>query len=537
MGGGHPPKYLRSPIPSGSTTDEDPSRTSPTACVQDESEPPAGATGDERRASPRGAALRGRATLIARPRPGPRKYNQTDDMAHAQRHGFAPRRLRLALAATAALVGCSLLLHASPLHAQRDARIAYSLELSGTIDPATERWLGQALEDAEKAGVPLAIVRLDTPGGLDSSMRSMVKDVVAAGMPVVVYVSPNGARAASAGLFVTQAADVAAMAPQTNIGSATPIQIGPGAQDEVLGRKVRNDAAAYVRALAEGHGRNPDLAERMVRSAANVTAQRAKEAGLIDAVAQSERQLLRQLDGFEVQGPKAQTLDTQGLRIERHEMPFHLEVLQLLVNPTIASLLLLAGLAGLAIEIFSPGGIAPGVLGAIALILGLYGTAQLPVTATGVILLLLALGLLAAETQVPSGGLLAGAGVIALIAGALVLYDTDSEAFDVSVPAAIAAGVLLGGFTLFAVTKGLAARHARVHGGAEELIGQPGVVRAELHPIGQVFVQGALWRARTADPETTLAAGRRVEVEAVEGLTLTVRPSNADDHQEREHSP
>jgi membrane-bound serine protease (ClpP class) len=159
------------------------------------------------------------------------------------------------------------------------------------------------------------------------------------------------------------------------------------------------------------------------------------------------------------------------------------------------------------------------------------------VTATGVILLLMALGLFASETQVPSGGLLAGAGVIALIAGVLVLYDTDSEAFDVSVPAAIAAGVLLGGFTLFAVTKGLAARDSRVRGGPEELIGRPGVVRAELDPTGQVFVQGALWRARTAAPETTLAAGRRVEVEAVEGLTLTVRPSNSDDHQEGEHSP
>jgi membrane-bound serine protease (ClpP class) len=451
-------------------------------------------------------------------------------MAHAGRHGSGPRRLRLALGVAAALAGCSLLLHNGPLHAQQERRIAYSFELSGTVDPATERWVAKALEEAEGAGAPLAIARLDTPGGLDSSMRSMVKDIVAAPMPVVVYVSPNGARAASAGLFVTQAADVAAMAPQTNIGSATPVQIGPGEEDEVLGRKVRNDAAAYVRALAEGHGRNPDLAERMVRSAANVTAQRARKAGLIDIVAQSEGELLRQLDGFEVRGPKAQTLDTQGLRIQRHEMPLHLEAVQLLVNPTIASLLLLAGLAGVAIEIFSPGGIAPGVLGAIALILGLYGTAQLPVTAAGVILLLLALGLLAAETQVPSGGLLGGGGVIALIAGVLLLYDTDSEAFEVSVPAAVAAGVLLGGFTLFAATKGLAARHSRVHGGAEELIGQTGVVRAELHPIGQVFVQGALWRARSADPDVRLAAGQRIEVEALDGLTLTVRPS----HQNRD---
>jgi membrane-bound serine protease (ClpP class) len=440
-------------------------------------------------------------------------------------------RRTLTASVLVAAVGLVLLL-AGPLGAQSRGGVAYSVELSGTVDPATERWLGQALEDAEEAGAPLAIVRLDTPGGLDSSMRSMVKDIVAAPVPVAVYVSPDGARAASAGLFITQAADVAAMAPQTNIGSATPVQIGPGEEDEVLGRKVRNDAAAYVRALAEGHGRNADLAERMVRDAANVTAQRAREAGLIDVVASSERELLRELNGFAVHGPKAQTLDTDGLRIERHEMPLHLEALQLLVNPTIASLLLVAGLAGIAIEVFNPGGVAPGVLGAIALILGLYGTAQLPVTAAGVILLLLALGFLAADTQVPSGGLLGGAGIAALVGGILLLYDTDSEAFEVSVPAAIAAGVLLGGFTLFAASKGLAARRPRARGGADELVGEAGVVRAALDPVGQVFVHGALWRARSSGPETSLGEGRRVQVKAVEGLTLTVCPSNANDDEE-----
>jgi membrane-bound serine protease (ClpP class) len=412
--------------------------------------------------------------------------------------------------------------------------VAYSIEMSGTIDPASERWLGQALEEAQERGAEVVVIRLDTLGGLDTSMRSMVKDIVAAPMPVVVYVSPSGARAASAGLFITQAADVAAMAPQTNIGSATPVQIGPGDEDEVLGRKVRNDAAAYVRALAEGHRRNPDLAERMVRDAANVTAERAREERLVDVVAEGERELLRKLDGFEVRGPKAQTLDTDGLRIERHAMPFHLEALRLLVNPSVASLLLVAGLLGLAVELFSPGAIAPGVLGAIALVLGLYGTAQLPVTAAGVLLLLLALGLLAAETQVPSGGLLGGAGIVALIAGMLLLYDTDSEAFKVSVPAAIAAGALLGGFTLFAISKGLAARRPRARGGADELLGETGVVRAELHPVGQVFLHGALWRARSADPDKSPAKGARVQVEAVDGLTLTVRQTNDNHAQEGE---
>jgi membrane-bound serine protease (ClpP class) len=441
------------------------------------------------------------------------------------------RRLRLALASAAALAGLGLIA-AGPLQGQPQARVAHSIELSGTIDPASERWVGQALDDAEEAGARVVILRLDTPGGLDTSMRAIVKRIIAAPLPVIVYVAPNGARAASAGLFLTLAADVAAMAPQTNIGSATPVQIGPGEEDEVLGRKVRNDAAAYARALAAGHGRNADLAERMVRDAVNVTAARAERAGMVDVLARSEGGLLRKLDGYEVRGPKAQVLATDGLRLERRDMPLHLAALQLLVQPTIASLLLLAGLVGLAIEVFNPGGIAPGVLGAIALVLGLYGTAQLPVTASGVILIVLALGLFAAETQVPSGGLLGGSGIIALVAGLLVLYDTDSEAFEVSVPAAIAGGALLGAFTLFAASKGLAARRAPVHGGSSELLGQAGVVRSELDPLGHVFVNGALWRARSADGQTSLARGERVTVERVEGLALAVRPANGNHDQE-----
>jgi membrane-bound serine protease (ClpP class) len=388
--------------------------------------------------------------------------------------------------------------------------------------------MGKALDEAEEKDAVVAIVRLDTPGGLDTAMRSIVKDIIAARPPVIVYVSPDGARAASAGLFIAQAGDVAAMAPQTNIGSATPISIGPGEQDEVLGRKVRNDAAAYVRALAEGHGRNPDLAERMVRDAVNVTATRAERAGLIDVVAAGERELLEELDGFRVKGPKAQTLDTAALRIERRDMPFQYDALQLLVNPTIAFILLLAGLAGLAFEAFSPGAFAPGVLGGIALVLGLIGTALLPVTAAGVILLLAGLGFFVAETQIPSHGVLGIAGVVALVAGGLLLFDTDSEAFDISVPAAVAAGAMLGGFMLFAVSKALAARRGPVRTGWEELVGELGTVRVPLDPLGQVFVSGALWRARSAGSGARLAPGDRVRVESVEGLTLTVRPARED---------
>ena len=417
-----------------------------------------------------------------------------------------------------------------PTMAQRPPARAHSIELTGTIDPATAAWLEEALSDAEEARARLAIVRLNTPGGLDRSMRDMVQNILAADLPVVVYVSPDGARAASAGLFVTMSADVAAMAPQTNIGSATPVQIGPGDPDEVLKRKVGNDAAAYVRALADRHGRNADLAERMVRDAVNVPARQALRERLIDRVATDERALLRQLDGFRIEGPKAQVLDTTGVRIERREMPFQYEVRQLLVTPTIAFLLVMVGLFGLAIELATPGALGPGALGGVAVVLGLYGTVQLPVTLVGVVLILLAIGLFVAETQVASGGVLGVAGIGSLIAAGLLLYETDSPVYDVSVPAAVVGGALLGGLVLLVTSKALATRRQPARGGPEDLVGERASVRTALDPEGQVFVGGALWRARVSGG-ANLQAGDAAMVEAIEGLTLYVRPVGGEDEE------
>jgi len=352
-------------------------------------------------------------------------------------------------------------------------------------------------------------------------MREIVKDIIAAPMPVVVYVSPDGARAASAGLFVTQAADVAAMAPQTNIGSASPISIGGEDVGDVLGRKIENDAVAYVRALAEEHGRDADLAAAMVTDAENVTAAEALEAGLIDLVAADEQDLLEQLDGFEVKGPKAQTLDTEGLEIETHDMPLQFELLQIIVNPTVAFLLLTAGLLGLVIEIFSPGLILPGALGAIAFLLGLYGTSQLPVTFAGVALLVLGVALIVAEAHV-TGGILGVVGVIAITLAGLLLYDTNSDALEVSAPVIIVAGVLIGGFLVFAGTKVVEARRRPIRTGWEEMVGAEAEVRQAIDPVGQVFVEGALWRAEAEDGP--IPPGVRVRVVSVDGLTLRVTP-------------
>ncbi|HYU61106.1 MAG TPA: nodulation protein NfeD [Solirubrobacterales bacterium] len=438
------------------------------------------------------------------------------------------RRLRLALSGL--LVAAGLLGLAGGGAAQEEGNgVAYSIEIPGTIDPATQRWLGEALDDAADADADVAILRIDTPGGLDTSMREMVQDILAAPMPVIVYVTPNGARAASAGVFIVEAADVAAMAPQTNIGAASPVSLGGGDVDDVLGQKIENDAGAYVRALAEGHGRNGDLADQMVKEAVSVTASEAEARGLIDVIAPSERDLLDRLDGFEVQGPKAQRLETAGLVIEQHDMPLQYDLLQILVNPTVSYLLLIAGLVGLAIELFAGGGaIAPGVLGALSLLLGAYGTALLPVTLVGVVLIVAGVGLIVAEAHLPTHGILGAAGVGALVVSGLLLYDTDSEALGVSVPVVIAAGLLLGGFIAFAVQRAVLANRERPRTGWEELVGEVGEVRVPLAPVGQVFVEGALWRARPVDDGTTLDRGYRVRVESVDGLTLVVRPAGTE---------
>jgi membrane-bound serine protease (ClpP class) len=436
-------------------------------------------------------------------------------------------RARFRLAALIALAAGSVLA-AVPAPAKQpppeNGKLVQSIELDVTINPASAEWVKEALDDAKKANAYMVIFRLDTPGGLDDSMRKIIKRIIAAPMPVVVYVSPDGARAASAGLYITEAADVAAMAPQTNIGSATPISLGGGNEDEVLGRKVRNDAAAYVRALAEGHGRNADLAEEMVRKATNVPAAEAYKRNLVDVLAPDVPALLHELDGFHVKGPKAQTLHTAGAHVESRDLPFKFQVLELLVNPNTVFLLFTLGLLGLGFELFHPGAILPGALGGISLIIALFGLAQLPINIAGLLLILLAFGLFVAEAFIVSHGALAAGGVIALIFGGLLLFDTNSDAYEVSVPIVIFTGALLGSFFAWVISKAVQARHREVHTGSEEMIGARGTVRSKLDPIGHVFVKGALWRAHTAD-ERPLDVGQEVIVEAVDGLTLTVAPA------------
>jgi membrane-bound serine protease (ClpP class) len=444
------------------------------------------------------------------------------------------RRLRIWIWSSLALAGAAIAVVPALAQAPSSTQsgIAYSIQLQATIDPATEKWIGSALDDAANQDAELAIIRLDTPGGLVDSMRSIIQDMAAAPMPVVVYVEPNGARAASAGAYITQAADVAAMAPETNIGSATPIAVGPTGGSEDLSRKIKNDAAASMRALAAAHGRNARLAQLLVTEAKNLTAREALRDNLIDVIAPDQEALLEKLDGFRVQGPKKQVLDTAGLEIEDHNLPFTYQLLEILVNPNIAYLLILVGLIGLAIEAFSPGLIAPGAFGAISLLLGLYGSAQLPVTLTGVLLLVVGVGMIIAEAHLPTHGILGASGVAALIASGLLLYDTNSSAFEVSPIVVVFVGLLLGGSLVAVADRAVRAQRRPKRTGWEEMIGAIGEVREALDPVGQIFVEGALWRARLIDSsgvQRPPERGSRVRVESVEGLTLHVSPVGAAD--------
>jgi membrane-bound serine protease (ClpP class) len=440
-------------------------------------------------------------------------------------------RARLALIALLA-VGATLTPALNAAAPAQSTGVAYSIQLQATIDPATERWISSALDDAASSDATIAIIRLDTPGGLVDSLRAIVQDIEAAPMPVVVYVSPNGARAASAGAYITEAADVAAMAPETNIGSATPIAISPTGGESDLDRKIVNDSAAAMRALASTHGRNPQLAQELVRNATNVTAAEAKKAGLIDVIAPTEEDLLNQLEGFQVKGPKAQTLHTAGLTIEHHDLPLTYQLLEIIVNPNVSYLLLIAGIIGIAIELFLPGAIIPGAFGAVSLLLGLYANAQLPVTATGVALLVLGFALIVAEAHLPTHGILGAAGVVSLVASGLLLYDTHSSAFEVTPVVVIVVALMLGGGMAFAVQRAVAARHLPKRAGWEELVGAVAEVRQPVDPEGKVFLNGALWRAVPAGTARGLGGASRVRVESVEGLTLKVAPIEGADVEE-----
>ena len=393
--------------------------------------------------------------------------------------------------------------------------------LDDDINPVSQQFLQAQVKRAERDGYDALVVELDTPGGLGTSMRAIVKSFLASSVPVIVYVSPSGSSADSAGAVIGQAADVLAMAPQTNIGSSTPITTNGTDFSKDLRRKVVNDAAAYIAELAREHGRNAAAAESMVRDAANFGARDAAAKNIVDVVSPTLPALLDKIDGT-VTVPKGLTLHTAAATVDTVQMSFWQRTLDTLIDPNIIALMLSLGIVGLLVELWNPGLVLPGTVGAISLIVGLYGLQVLPVSAAGVLMLLVSLGLFVTDALVTSHGALTLAGAITFVIGALMLFDPAGPAYQVSLWTALAiAGtlVLLLGVALSRIVK---ARRNPVEVGVGLLVGEEAEVRRD----GLVAVNGELWQARRGDGRP-LPPGDHVTVEAVGAdLVLVVGSRN-----------
>ena len=386
------------------------------------------------------------------------------------------------------------------------------------VNPVTKDFVNGAIERANDEDYDAILIELDTPGGLSSSMEAIYKKELASEIPVIVYVSPDGARAASAGVWIGQAADVLAMAPQTNIGSSTPIGLGGEDIPADARRKVINDAAKSLRALAEEHGRNGDWAERAVRQAANLTAREALDQDVIDVIAPDVPTLLDRIDGRTTR-PKDFVLRTADANVERIEMGLWKRILDTLIDPEIIVLMFSIGLLGIIVELWNPGLIFPGTVGAISLIIGLYGVQVLPISWAGLLLMLLAAAFIAAEPFVPSHGALSVAGAVCFVLGALLLFEPAGPLYEVSVPFVLGLGGTIAVMTGLLVFKIVQIRQKPVEVGVQSVVGARGHVRR----AGYVFVNGELWRALPEDGD--LRPGEQVEVTRVEdGLVLRVRP-------------
>lgn len=413
----------------------------------------------------------------------------------------------------------SLLLLLSMRPVDAGSASVYLVRITGAITPGNADFLGSAIHkaNAEKAGC--LIVVLDTPGGLAESMRKMVMDIYQSGIPVVVYVSPSGARAASAGVMITMAADVAAMAPGTHIGAAHPVNAGGKELEKTMAEKITNDMAAFVKSIAEKRERNIEWAEEAVRESVSVTETEAMEKRIIDLVARDVDDLLERINGREIKGKGRIDIDPSN-RVWIAES-VRTRILKALSDPNIAYILMMIGLAGLYFELSHPGVVLPGVIGSIALILAFYSFQTLPVKPAGVLLIVLALIFFIMEMKIASYGLLSVAGIISLLLGSVMLFDRAGGRIGVTWTVMLPTISLVGGF--FVVVAGLVfrSRSRRPMTGESGLIGETGVVKTPLTPSGRIRIHGELWFARCRTP---VSIGQRVRVTAVDGLTLDVEP-------------
>jgi membrane-bound serine protease (ClpP class) len=391
--------------------------------------------------------------------------------------------------------------------------------LEGAIGPASADFLRRSLERAARDKAPLLIIRMDTPGGLDTSMRQIIKDILASPVPVATYVAPSGSRAASAGTFILYASHYAAMAPGTNLGAASPVAIGGGSQEkkdsgpDTMTKKVTNDAVAYIRGLAEMRGRNADWAEKAVREAVSLSAEQAAKLKVIDVVAKDVPDLLEQLQ-------KRKRLKLETTTVKEAVVDWRTKVLGVITNPSLAYMLILIGVYALIFEFMNPGMVLPGVVGVICVLLALYAFHLLPVNYAGLALIVLGIAFMVAEAFLPSFGALGAGGLIAFVIGSIMLMDdTDLPGFEI--PYALIGGVAAASAAFLFFVVGMAVRNRRrpVVSGRESLIGASGVALEDFEAEGWARVQGETWRVRSGTP---VRQGQALRVTAMQGLTLTV---------------
>lgn len=399
------------------------------------------------------------------------------------------------------------------------------LKIAGAINPIVSDYVGQEIRSANETQEALVVIEMDTPGGLDTSMRAIIKEIQNSNVPVATYVSPSGSRAASAGTFIAIASHIAAMAPGTNIGAAHPVNMLSGGagqeQDSTMNEKVTNDSAAYIRSLAELRGRNAYWAELSVKKSVSISAEEAKKLGVIDLIAGSLEALVLAVDGREISVQSGKIiLRTKDGKMVAREMDKRQRILAIISDPNVAYMLLMLGLVGLYFELSNPGLILPGVVGGIAMILALYAMHTLPVNYAGLLLILLGIVLFIAEVKIVSYGLLSVGGVVSILLGSLMLIDTEDPEMRISrtvLYPTMAIFCLIAAGTIF-----LAARSARLRpiSGVEGLVGEKGVAKSDMSPFGHVFVHGETWNAEC---EGSVSAGDTVVVQAVDGLKIKVK--------------
>ncbi len=397
----------------------------------------------------------------------------------------------------------------------------YVIEIEGVIDPVTAEYINGSIEIAERNKAELLVIQMDTPGGLDISMRSIIRDMLNSRVPIIVYVSPAGARAASAGTFITLAGHIAAMAPGTNIGAAHPVTL-QGELPEEVEKKAVNDAVAYIRGIAKKTGRNQNWAEDAVRNSVSITAEQALELEVIDYVVPSLETLLSKVDGREVETfAGSLILDTKDTEIANWPMSLRQRLLHALINPNIAYLLMILGFYGILYEIASPGFGLSGIAGVISLILGFYAVQVLSVNYAGLALLLLGVALLIAEAFTAGFGILGAGGIVSMAIGSLILFESPVAALRVSPLVVIPTVLTTAAFIIFAIRMVVKAQMRRPVTGVEGMIGQTAEVRKILEPEGEVFIRGELWKAESL--EGVIERGEKVKVVDVDGLKLKVK--------------